>query len=178
MNDIFSIYDSPFTDETKKLRRNLLIASSVCIFISMTNHLPTSFALWGAKFDSQQQTVVGWLLFFITLYLFLHFFASACVELAKWIQPFYEGIVAKKRILQHPDYDKTDWEEFLREDEPADIIESAKKYAHIHVEKRLKHLYNFIYLKLVIEIFIPVAIGIFGLLTLAFEIIEQSNKSL
>jgi hypothetical protein len=180
MNNAFSIYDSPFSEETKKLRRNLLFASSVCIFIGLTNHLPSSFGLWGAKFDTQQQTVISWLLLSLTLYHFLHFFASASIELAKWIQPFYEGLVAKKRALKHPDYDETDWEELLREDDPdpEGIVAFAKIHAQIHVEKRLRYLYNFIYLKLFIEILLPIAIGIFGLINIASEINDAAKNCL
>jgi hypothetical protein len=175
MKNTFSIYDSPFSDETKRLRRNVIFASSICIFIGMTRHLPSSFALWGAQFSSAQQTTIGWLLFSITLYLFLHFFASACIEVAKWAQPFYEGVVAKKNILRHPEYDETDWMELFRDDEPADVVESAKNQAHIHVTKKLRHLYNFVYLKLFIEVLLPVAIGAIGLTKLALLLLCEAT---
>ena len=170
MNDSFSIYDSPLSEESKRLRRNVLFASSVCIFISMTEQLPSSFALWGASFSSGQQTTVGWLLFSVTLYLFLHFLSSAGIEVAKWVQPFYEGVVAKERILKHPEYDETDWMELFGDGEPLDIVSSAKKQAHIHVEKKLRHVYRLIYLKLIIEIILPIVIGAIGLIQLAMLI--------
>ena len=108
MKNTFSIYDSPLSEETKRIKRNLLIASCVCIFISMTNQLPTTFSLWGAQFDTKQQEIVGWLLFSITLYFYLHFIAVAGIEISKWIQPFYEAVITRNRLIKNPEFDNTD----------------------------------------------------------------------
>jgi len=178
MNKEFSIYDSPLSEDTKKIRRNLLIASSLCIFISITNHLPSSFALWGAKLDANQQPIVGWFIFSITAYLYLHFFASAGVEIAKWFQPFYEGIVEKRKLLKHPAFDETDWMEFLGPDDPHDlenVKKMAKSEAKAFVEKKLRHLYKLIYLKLTMEAVLPVLVGGYALIKLVLLLNNVSN---
>lgn len=175
MNKKFSIYDSPLSDETKKIRRNTLISSSICIFIGMTHQLPCSFALWGAKFTSAQQTTIGWLLFSITLYLFLHLIASAGIEIAKWVQPFYEAIITKRSLLRHPAFDETDWMKLFRGDNIHDIEKEAKSEARLHVQRRLRHLYNLIYLKLIIEIILPLVVGATGLVMLISLIISEDK---
>ena len=174
----FSIYDSPLSEDTKKVRRNLLISSCICIFISMTNELPSSFALWGAKFNLSQQLTVGWLLFSVTTYLFLHFFTAAGVEVARWIQPFYEGVVTKKKLLEHPAFDETDWIEFLRPENSQDKKEIEKatvSEAKIYVSKRLRYLYNLIYLQLTIEILLPIIIGLVGMYNLFMLVNNVQN---
>ena len=136
----------------------------------MTNQLPSSFALWGAKFNSNQQSVVGWLIFSTTAYLYLHFIAVAGVEIAKWIQPFYEAVVAKRKLLKHPEIDETDWMDILSPDEKQDVeqfAKMAKKEAYLYVQKKLRYLYGLIYLQLIIEAVVPIIIGAFGLIKLA-----------
>ncbi len=165
----FTIYDSPFSEDTKKIRRNLLVASCICIFIGITNQLPSSFALWGAKFNADQQPLVGWFIFSVTVYLYLHFIAAAGVEIAKWVQPFYEGVIEKKKLLQHPAFDETDWIEFLGSDDHHDLEQvqkMAKAEAKIYVQKRLRHLYSLIYLQLAIEALIPIFVGAYALIDL------------
>jgi len=172
------MYDSPFSEDTKKIRRNLLIASCICIFIGMTNQLPSTFALWGAKFNAEQQHIVGWFIVSVTAYLFLHFIAVAGVEIAKWVQPFYEGVVEKKKLLQHPAYDETDWIELFGPEDPHDLdqVEKiAKSEAKQHVQKRLRHLYSLIYLQLFMEAVIPVAVGAFALIKLSLLVVNVSS---
>ena len=55
----FTIYESPFSDETKKLRLNSLLASMLCLFIGLTKQLPSQFSFLGIKFTSAQQGLVG-----------------------------------------------------------------------------------------------------------------------
>ena len=175
MNKSFSIYESPFSEDTKKTRRNVLIASCVCIFIGMTNQLPSSFSLWGATFDSNQQTIVGWLLFSVTLYLYLHFLAVAGLEVAKWIRPFYEGVVTKNKLQKHAAFDETDWLELFEEDNMDEleyIKQMAKEEAKFHVQKKLRYLYGLVYLQLTIELLVPVLLGAFGLIKLVILINE------
>ncbi len=178
MNKKFSIYDSPFSEETKKIKRNVLVASCVCIFISMTNQLPTSFVLWGADFDVKQQTIVGWLLFSITSYFYIHFLSNAGIEIAKWIQPFYIGIVKRNKLLKHPAYDATDWMNILKpydENSIEYISALAENEAKEYVDKKLKYLFGLIYLKLVTEVLVPLLVGAFGLVSLLMLINFSQN---
>ncbi len=83
MSKKFSIYDSPFSDETKTLRRNSLIASGLSLFIGLTNELPKQFSLLGVSFNSEQQETMSWFIFAVAAYLFLHFLSVGGVEFAK-----------------------------------------------------------------------------------------------
>jgi hypothetical protein len=109
MNKDFSIYDSPFSDETKRIRRNSLLASGLCLFIGLTGELPEKFALFGVTFSSAQQNTLGWFIFSVSLYFFVHFMSVACVEIARWIHPFYAGVLARRKLLKHPAFDITDF---------------------------------------------------------------------
>ena len=178
MNKKFSIYDSPFSEETKRIKRNVLVASSICIFIGLTNQLPASFTLWGAEFDTKQQIMVGWFLFSVTAYFYIYFVSNAGIEIAKWIQPFYIGVVKRKKLLKHPAFDETDWMSFLQpydEHSIEHITALAENEAEIYVKKRLRYLYGLIYLKLITEALVPLLIGAFGLIELLILICNSYN---
>lgn len=167
----FSIYETPFTDETKKLRLNSLLASMLCLFIGVSKTLPSEPSLFGISFTSSQQQTVGWFIFFVSLYLFVHFLSAAAVEIAKWINPFLKAIVGNNELIKHPAFDKSDlvdWERFLDNEQDKNTI--AKKIfaaAVRSVQGRLRPLYMFIYPKLFVEIFIPIALGLAGLTMMA-----------
>lgn len=169
MDTNFSIYKNPLSSETLALRRNALLAASLCFFIGSTNELPKSFALFGINFNPAQQSSLGWFIFCVTLYFFIHFLASALVEVAAWIKPFLEVILTKKILLEHPAFDETS---FLDIHEPPDdndlssVYDAAESQARCLTEKRLRHLHCFIYLKLLLEIVLPIIIGIVGLFKL------------
>jgi len=170
-----NIYKGPFSDETKKLKRNLLLASIVSSFIGFTKELPRSISLLGISIDSTKQILVGWFIFFITLYFFLHFLAVACPELARWLQPFYQSKYKKEELLKHPAFDITD---FLDIPSPVDeydvssVVEGAEYDAKYKAMGKLKILYKFVYLKLFIEIILPVLFALFGLTILAITILS------
>lgn len=178
MNKQFDIYNGPLSEDTKKIRRNLLIASCVCVFIGISEQLPTSFALWGAKLDSNQQPLIGWFIFTITSYLYLHFISSAGVEIAKWIQPFYESLREKEKLLKHPAFDETDWIELLDSDDPHNIEhvqKMATAEARYYVSNKLRHLYRLIYIQLAIEAIAPIIIGGYALIVLAVLIFNMPS---
>ena len=141
----------------------------------MTNQLPTTFSLWGAQFDTKQQEIVGWLLFSITLYFYLHFIAVAGIEISKWIQPFYEAVITRNRLIKNPEFDNTDWMALFSTDGDKSMEERAKKEAFIHVQKKLRHLNNLVYLKLIIEILLPFVVGLIALTLLVKLITSVPN---
>jgi len=95
MNKPFSIYDSPFSDETKKIRRNLLVASCACLFVGLSGEIPNNLIFIGYVMPNHQ-ALIGWFMFAISTYLFIHFLSIACIEVAMWIHPFYTAILTKK----------------------------------------------------------------------------------
>lgn len=165
----FSIYQSPFSDETIKLRRNAVLSSAVCLFIGLTEELPSKFSLLGISFEStEKQVIAGWFLLSVSAYIFLHFISYAFVEIAKWLHPLIKHKIYKSGLLKHPAFDDTDFMPdyiFIESNEQdKNLLSQAEdRNADAHTFKRLTPLYAFIYLRLAIEIFVPVFIGVFGL---------------
>ena len=169
MNKEFSIYDSPFSEETKKIRRNSLLFSGLSLFIGLSGKLPTEFLIFGMSFSNEQQSIIGWFIFALTIYHFLHFLSQGMVELGAWIQPFYVYINTRKVLLRHPAFDETD---FMNIPGPSSGIDKDLIYLNVKGEvewkskKTLRFLFNWIYLNLFIVIIVPVVIGAWGLLEL------------
>jgi hypothetical protein len=171
MSEIFSIYDSPFSDETKVLRRNSLILSGICLFIGVTGELPSKFALLGVSFSTPQQNVIGWFLFSVLGYFYLHFLSNAAVEIAKWVHPFFKIISAKEIMLSQYShaFDENDFENIpdqVNEQDKKDMQADAISTADWQVKNRLRWLYKMIYIKLIIEILAPVCFGIWAMVQL------------
>ena len=100
MTEKFSLFQNPLSDETIAIRKNLMIASGVSIFIGITGELPSSFSLLGASFSSTQKYTIGWFILLVNLYLFIHFLVLASIEVAKWIHPLLSHHYLKKRSTE------------------------------------------------------------------------------
>jgi len=185
MTDKFSIYNSPLSDEAKKIRRNSVLASELCLFIGITAEIPKKFALLGIGFESpQQQNTLGWFLFSVTVYFLIHFISVAGVEVAKWMHPFYKDVIAKQELRSHSDLDE---EDFFNNHAPSKGQRQDKHqiqlrnrinwHSECEAERKLMPLYWLIYLQLLIEIVIPIAIGSYGLYKLAQLITSLSSVS-
>tara|TARA_R110000764_G_scaffold53078_1_gene115329 strand:+ start:1854 stop:2396 length:543 start_codon:yes stop_codon:yes gene_type:complete len=179
MKKEFSIYENPLSEETMKLRRNAIISAVVCLFISFSGALPTKISAIGLTFDKvEQQAILGWFIFFISLYLFLHFVSNAFVEVAKWLQPYIQSKVYKTELLKHPRFDETYFISqtdmgYSSDEQNANIISNCEySNAEYTTKNKLKSLYFFIYLKLFIEIALPLILGMFGLFKLCVLIIN------
>jgi hypothetical protein len=173
MDKIFSIYESPLSDETKVLRRNSLLSSGLCLFIAMTGELPSQFSLLGVSFSANQQELIGWFILAVAFYFFLHFISMASVEVARWVHPIYRSVVTKKTLLEDYSYafDEEDFvniPEQVNEQDKNAMYKNAKEYADMHVTSKLRWLYSLIYLKLAIEILVPVLIGVSSIMMILF----------
>jgi len=171
MSEKFSIYDSPFSDETKVLRRNSLLISGICLFIGLTGELPSKLALLGVSFTTPQQSIIGWFLFAVLVYFFLHFISNAAIEIAKWIHPFFKIISAKKIMLTHYShaFDESDFANIpdeVNEQDKNDMQADALSSADWEVTNKLSWLYRMIYLKLTIEVIAPVGLGLWAMVQL------------
>ncbi|MGK0399387.1 MAG: hypothetical protein ACJA0I_001689 [Gammaproteobacteria bacterium] len=171
MSETFSIYDSPFSDETKVLRRNSLLLSGICLFIGLTGELPSKFALLGVSFTTPQQNIIGWFLFAVLGYFYLHFISNAAVEVAKWIHPFFKIISAKKIMLtRYPhafgEEDFADIPAQVNEQDKKDMQADALSAADWQITNKLSWLYRMIYLKLTIEVVAPVFLGVWAMVQL------------
>jgi hypothetical protein len=178
MSEEFSIYDSPFSDETKVLRRNSLILSSICLFIGLTGELPSKLALLGVSFSAPQQDTIGWFLLAVLGYFYLHFFSNAAIEFAKWIHPFLKKISAKHIMLTRYShaFDEEDFANIpdqINEQDKNDMQADALFEAGWRVTNRLRWFYSMIYIKLTIEIVAPLCLGIWASVQMFVLIISQ-----
>ncbi len=180
MSTKFSIYDSPFSDEAKTLRRNSLIASGLSLFIGLTGELPKQFSLLGVTFNSQQQDTMSWFIFAVTGYLFLHFLSVGGVEFAKWVHPFFAARKKKKILLErYPAAFSV--EDFayvpppVNEQDLNDMEEDAWESAKWQVQRNLSMFYKLIYLRLTLEVIAPLLIGVWGMFELGELILKSSG---
>ncbi len=81
-----------FSDKTKKIRSKYIILSGVSLFVGLTETLPKKFSLVGLDL-SENQEVLGWFIFFVTLILFLNFIALATLEFIEYYLP---SLIKKK----------------------------------------------------------------------------------
>jgi hypothetical protein len=170
-----SIYDNPFSDETKKIRRNSLLASGLSLFIGLSGSLPEKFSLLGISFSMAQQNTVGWFIFSISTYLFLLFILVSVFEIAKWYHPFHVTSLAKKTALEHPDFCEDDFEHIPAG--PAvfsdEIYHEAKNFATSKSMIKLSPLFRVGYVKVAVETLVPLIIGAWGLYKL-FQLLSTS----
>lgn len=166
MTKQFSIYESPLSDETRKLRLNSLITTSLCLFIGLTGDLPQEFSVLGLKFSNNQQEIIGWFLVSVTTYTFLHFVSCGLIEVVNWIRPFYIYTIKKKKLLRHPAYDETDFMEMcgqINEYDLKQVQDEADRYAHLYVENKLGFVIFFVYLRIFIDVILPLIVGVTGI---------------
>lgn len=100
----------------------------------------------------------------------------ASVEFAQWLQPLYMKKLTKDKLLKHPAFDETDFFDFpvvqYDSQNRSDIATEAKEESYHYTEKRLKYLFSFVYIKLVIEVAVPLIVGVWGLILFGIMLIK------
>lgn len=81
-----------FTDQTKKIRSKFIILSGVSLFVGLTEALPKKFSLVGLDL-SENQEVLGWFIFTVTIILLLIFVVAAILEFIEYYLP---SLIKKK----------------------------------------------------------------------------------
>lgn len=164
------IKKSPLSEESKALRRNFVLMSAACIFIGLTGSVPDKVAVFGLDFNATQKDYVIWFMAAVEIYFLLHFYSIAVVEVTDWVGPFYEAVLYKRRMLQHPAFDEAD---FLDVGPPADLYnlneyqDEARRDAKYKVQRTFRYFYSGIYVKLIIELIMPLVLSIWALYLLA-----------
>ena len=75
-----------FNDEARKLKSKLLILSGVALFIGLTEALPKKLTLIGLDLSNNQE-ILGWFIFFITLILLFNYAVVAVLGLTEYYLP-------------------------------------------------------------------------------------------
>jgi hypothetical protein len=94
------------------------------------------------------------------------------------IQPFYARVLTKRELLKHPAYGVTDWEGFHDPINHHDlnVVSAAAQYeAEWQYSKNLRPLCGMIYLKLFIDMLVPLVVGIRGLIELPIVVLSVSD---
>lgn len=163
IDNSFSPFSNPLSEETKKHKRNSVIVSGVCLLIALTATIPEKLAVFGINFSTAaQQKTVGWFIFSVSIYIFLYYLSYALPEIAKWLKPLFTVTRLKKRLKNHPAFEGQDFSDFFGSDNPHNVEEFYSyhlKASEKESEKRLRPLLNFIYLKLFLEIALPIIFG-------------------
>jgi len=73
-----------FSDEINRIRRNLLVISSIALAYKYSGTKVTEFMLFGVKFEHLSPSFVDTCLFFLLLYTFIHFFWQSVDAVQEW----------------------------------------------------------------------------------------------
>lgn len=75
-----------FSEESRKLKLKFLTFSGISLFVGLAKALPKKFSLIGLDLSNNQE-VLGWFIFFITLVLFFNFLIVTIFELIEYYLP-------------------------------------------------------------------------------------------
>jgi len=65
--------NDPLSDVTRKVRRNVIVTSTVALIMIYANLLPSKIDSLGIKFDATHQSILVQVMFFSLLYLLISF---------------------------------------------------------------------------------------------------------
>lgn len=74
----------PLNDTSRKVRRNLLAASVIGVFIAKVGLIPSKFAVFGIEFSEANQDALLILLIFVIAYFAITFLVYVSSELVAW----------------------------------------------------------------------------------------------
>jgi len=178
MDDSDRIQQFQLSDETRKVRRSLLLVSVLAFFIGLTGSLPTELSFLGLKF-TDQAVAVSWFIFSIALFFFLAFLASSAVELSIFLKPRAFFAAYKKQLLQHPAYDETDWMDIAPPADPHNLDEvqdEARREAKWAAEKAMKPLERFVWLRLLLDLAFPLIFSVVAMFLLSDTITNRAEQ--
>lgn len=69
-----------FSNKSQKLKVNLTVMSGVSLFVGLTESLPTKLTIIGLELG-KNNAILGWFIFFITLYFVLHLIIISALDL-------------------------------------------------------------------------------------------------
>jgi hypothetical protein len=83
------------SEDTNKLKTKLFVFSGVSLFIGLAKVLPTKLSVIGLDFE-QNEKILGWFLFSITIFLLIHFSTIASLNVIKYFKDYFISKKAKK----------------------------------------------------------------------------------
>ncbi|RZF83596.1 hypothetical protein EXT46_04700 [Pseudoalteromonas sp. CO325X] len=76
--------NDPLSDVTRKVRRNVIVTSTVALIMIYVNLLPSKIDSLGIKFDATHQAILLEIIFFTLLYLCISFLVYSISDFLKW----------------------------------------------------------------------------------------------
>ena len=139
-------FESPWTEATSKIRRNLLVAATVGLIMAAAGIVPSEISAFGLKVSDIDQAALSIIICLIVLYFLVSFAFSAYSDLmcAKWeemnIAESSAGPVTATR------------------DNSKQTILLANPPKHERMSQRLKNVHDF--RLVVIDLIVPIVVGI------------------
>ena len=168
------------SEKTQKIKTKSLALSGVSLFIGLTQSMPTKISLIGLNLE-KNELILGWFIFFITIYLLFHFIIMVVVELIEFNSSFFIRKKTNKTTgdtlgLSIDEVMAPEYEAEYREKENSlgtpeqelDDINRKNKIIHQKFNNILGKSRN--YITIIFEVFIPIILSIAGLVYLFFYI--------
>ncbi len=171
----FSIYENPFSEDTKKLRRNLLVSATSSLFVGLNGKVPSTVPIFDLKTE-QNPELIGWFLLIITISMLLHFVSSASIEIANWLHPQISNDNTETEIEQLIDAKASHLYEIKR---PLDDKEIERFRSHLQMgsdlkaEHQLRYFYYSNNLRFIMEAIIPLALSIWAIISLSALLLQK-----
>jgi len=128
-------------------------------YVGISGDLPKSFTLLGLDFITSQQRInFGWAILSVATYVNLHFIARGCVEIGDWLYP-----KIKSDELATVKVDITKLTDVALDSIIPEILRRFEKSERDRkIRKRLSPFYRFVWLRMFIEVVVPVIIFLVG----------------
>ena len=82
------------SEKTLKLKTKIFIFSLISLFIGLTHSLPKNIVLLGLKIEENQH-LIGWFLFWITVTISINFIIYSLIDLSKYFKNSIIKILSK-----------------------------------------------------------------------------------
>jgi hypothetical protein len=149
------------SDPAEKAKRNLMLFSSLCLFLALTRELPSRIPLLGIELDSSHNQGITVAAFFsVQLYLVLRFLVLVGVDLRNWL---FNTAVSNSKELGYEDFTS---------------VHSLSAHSEVYRQHRFAAAVSRLsYWSRFYELILPVVYGLMGFLSTIslFWIVESAG---
>lgn len=165
-SDKYSLYESPLSEETIKTRRNSLIISALCLFMSYEPQaIPDRISALGVDLQGNTTTVAE-ALWIVCFYLFAHFLCAAGIEFTQWYRAIWTPRLRNK--LLYKTMPISDAPDRLDPNDLDDVRESTRLSAEYTMTRRTDwYVIPLLVFRILFELGVPIYLGLFALIRFA-----------
>lgn len=92
----FYYLNDPLSDTSRKARRNLLVTSTMAIFIALTDNVPEEISALGITLTEVDKSILTIIIIIILIYLLISFLLNATSEFLMWLLTVYKTQAEEK----------------------------------------------------------------------------------